>query len=235
MIKTGILLVLPVITLFLSVAMAQPSHELWDQLLRENVEPSGNVDYVGFQKQENKLTAYLNLLSKGIPSSQWERSDAMAYWINAYNAYTIQLILNHYPVKTIKDIHGGQPWDVKWIKLEDNLYSLNQIENEILRPKYKDPRIHFAVNCAAQSCPPIANQAFSGSNLDLLLEDRTKTFIQNQDYNEIKKNAIRISRIFEWYASDFNDLIGFLNQYSKVQIAKNASIGFQEYNWALNQ
>ena len=85
----------------------------------------------------------------------------MAYWINVYNAFTIKMIVDNYPVSSITKLHGGKPWDVKWIELGEKKYSLNEIEHNILRPQFKDARIHFAVNCAAQSCPPILNKAWT--------------------------------------------------------------------------
>lgn len=159
----------------------------------------------------------------------------MAYWINAYNAFTIKLIVENYPVSSITKLHNGNPWDVKWIKLSDKSYTLNNIENDILRPQFKDPRIHFALNCAAQSCPPLFNHAWTADNLNQTLDQRAKAFVNNPAYNKISKDAVQISKIFEWYAADFGNIINFLNQYSKTSISPNASIKYMEYNWDLNE
>ena len=158
----------------------------------------------------------------------------MAYWINAYNAFTIKLILDHYPVKSIKDIDGGNPWEVRWIKLGDKTYSLNQIENDILRPRYKDARIHFAVNCAARSCPPLYNRAFTAEILNASLDRLTRQFINNDRYNAIRPAAAEVSQLFNWYGSDFGDLAAYLNKYAETDLQPGAKITFKEYDWGLN-
>ena len=159
----------------------------------------------------------------------------MAFWINAYNAYTIVLILDNYPLSSITQLEGGKVWDKKWITIGSKRYSLNNIENDILRPQFQDPRIHFAVNCAAKSCPPLHNRAFTASNLDTLLDKQTKAFINDETYNKITKKAVTVSKIFDWYAEDFSDLIGYLNEYSNTAIQSNAAIKFTEYDWSLNE
>ncbi len=159
----------------------------------------------------------------------------MAFWINAYNANTIKLILKKYPVKSITDLDGGKPWDVKWIKIGSKTYSLNNIEHDIIRPRYKDARIHFAVNCAAASCPPLPNKAFTAANLNSLLESRTRSFVRNSKYNTINDDAVKVSKIFDWYGEDFGDLREYLNKYAATEIPEGTEIGFAEYDWALNK
>ena len=143
-------------------------HALWNELLTKYVSSSGVVDYGSFKKNEAQLNSYLSWLSANAPSKSDKSQKAKAYWINAYNAYTIKLIVDNYPVSSITDLHGGKPWDVSWITLGGSTYSLNNIEHDILRPIWKDARIHFAVNCAAKSCPPIANKAYTVGNLSLI-------------------------------------------------------------------
>jgi hypothetical protein len=209
-------------------------HQEWNDLLNANVSAGGKVNYVQFKADRSRLDAYLMTLSDQVDQKTWNRSQQMAYWINVYNAFTVKLIVDHYPINSIMDIYEGKPWDVKWIKLGNKTYSLNQIEHEILRPKFEDARIHFAVNCAAKSCPPLANRAYTESNLDSMLSIQTKKFINNQIFNNIQPGKISISKIFDWYKEDFADLIAFLNQYSDITIQKNAEIRFQEYDWKLN-
>ncbi|MCB0543200.1 MAG: DUF547 domain-containing protein, partial [Saprospiraceae bacterium] len=112
---------------------------------------------------------------------------------------------------------------------------LNNIENDILRPQFGDARIHFAINCAARSCPPLWNHAYTAENLETTLESRARAFINNSKYNTITANRARVSKIFEWYAADFGDLKSFLNRYSDVALNKNAAVSFNEYDWALNE
>jgi hypothetical protein len=211
-----------------------PTHDAWNTLLKQYVNSAGNVNYTAFKKAEPKLDAYLAALAGNAPNSDWTRREAMAYWINAYNAATIKLILKNWPVKSIMDLHGGKPWDVKWIELGGKTYSLNGIEHDILRPQYKDPRIHFTVNCAAASCPPIPNKAFTPDNLNSLMDAQARAFIRNPAYNTIGA-TVAVSNIFDWYGEDFGDLREYLNKYATVPIPEGTKIGFREYDWALNK
>jgi hypothetical protein len=213
---------------------AKPNHSAWDALLKQYVSSGGKVNYSGFKAQQSTLQSYLNDLAAHPPASDWSRNEKMAYWINAYNAFTVKLIVDNYPVSSIKDLHSGKPWDVKWIKLGDKTYSLNNIENDILRPTYKDARIHFAVNCAAKSCPPLHNRAWTAANLQNTLQQQTKKFINNATYNSIAANKVKVSQIFNWYGVDFGNLIDYLNQYSSTEIKSGAKVEFQEYDWGLN-
>ncbi len=209
-------------------------HSQWDHLLQEHVSSSGKVDYAGFKKSKDKLDGYLEQLADHPPASDWSRNEKMAYWINAYNAYTVKLIVDNYPVSSIRDLHEGNPWDVKWIDLGGKSYSLNNIEHDILRPRYKDARIHFAVNCAAKSCPPLLNKAWTAEKLDQYFNMQAEAFINSSNYNEIAPNKIAISKIFEWYSSDFDNIIEYLNKYSNIKINSGAEVKYMEYDWTLN-
>lgn len=210
-------------------------HDAWNKLLGKYVSAAGKVNYKGFKSNRLALTAYLQSLAANPPADAWSRADKMAYWINAYNAFTIDLILDHYPVSSILKLDGGKTWDVKRITLGGKKYSLNQIENEILRPQFKDPRIHFALNCAARSCPPLYNKAFTAKNLERALEQRTRQFINDTKFNTLTAEKALASKIFEWYAADFGDLKSFLNQYATVKLNDKATITFREYDWDLNE
>ncbi|MEO0734050.1 MAG: DUF547 domain-containing protein, partial [Bacteroidota bacterium] len=214
-------------------APAPPSHTAWNTLLQKHVDNSGNVNYAAFKKDLGQLDAYLATLAKETPTKDWPRNATLAYWINAYNAFTIKRILRDYPIKSIMDLDGGKPWDVKWIELGGSTYSLNQIEHEIIRPRFNEPRIHFAVNCAAASCPPLPNRAFTAENLNSLLQKSTRSFINNPRYNQTK-DGIKISKIFDWYGEDFGNLRSYLNKYLTEPLAAAEKIGFKEYDWALN-
>ncbi len=211
------------------------SHQIWDELLKKYVSSTGKVNYAGIKKEKVKLQQYLDLLAANPIENSWSRNKKMAYWINAYNAFTVKLIVDHYPVSSITKIHSGKPWSKKWIKLGSETYSLDQIENEILRPRYKDARIHFAVNCAAESCPPLLNRAWTAENLEANFEKQARTFINNANYNKIGEKKVQISKIFEWYAGDFGNIITYLNKYSDTTIKSNAKVTYLEYDWALNE
>ncbi|MFN7116089.1 MAG: DUF547 domain-containing protein [Saprospiraceae bacterium] len=211
------------------------SHDSWDKLLRKYVTDAGKVNYKGFKQAQAQLDAYLEYLSKNPVQDSWSKAEKMAYWINAYNAFTIKLIVDNYPTTSITKLHNGNPWDVKWIKLGDKTFTLNNIEHDILRPQFKDARIHFAVNCAAQSCPPLLNRAWTADNLNKYLDQQAKAFINNPNFNKISAKEVQLSKIFEWYAADFDNLITFLNKYAGTKVNTNASVKYLEYNWALNE
>lgn len=214
--------------------LEDPGHGKFEVLLKKHVSNDGVVDYAGFKKDESKLDTYLALLADDPASESWTRAARLAYWINVYNAFTIKLILKHYPVSSIMDIENGKPWDMQWIKLGEKIYSLNEIENEIIRPQFNEPRIHFAVNCAAKSCPPLANTAYTEENLESLLQSQTIKFINNSSFNNLKKEMIAISKIFEWYAGDFGNIVTFVNKYTNIKINAGAKVSYLEYDWSLN-
>lgn len=215
--------------------LAAPSHSGWNTLLTQFVTSSGKVNYKGLKAKQKDLEAYLKLLADNPVQSTWSRNEKMAYWINAYNAFTVKLILDNYPLSSITNLSGGKVWDKKWIQLGGKTYSLNNIENDILRPRYKDARIHFAVNCAAKSCPPLLNRAWTASNLNSNLDRQAKQFINNSQYNKVSADKVVISKIFEWYAADFGDIVTYFNKYSTTSINANAQVSYQNYDWALNQ
>ena len=161
------------------------------------------------------------------------------YYINAYNAYTIKFVLTKYPVASVKDISfsGKDIWSTKLVKLGANVYTLGKVENDILR-KMGYPRIHFAINCASYSCPKILNHAYTADNVNSQMEKLTKAYINDPKHNIITEKKIKISQLFEWYASDFvtaeHTLIQYLNKYSTIQIAADAKVEYLPYNWSLN-
>ena len=216
------------------VPVGYPNHKLFDGFLGAHVSSGGTVNYSGMKKKEADLDAYFTSLEKTKITTAWSRNDKLAFWINTYNAYTIKLILNNYPVNKITDLYAGKPWDYKWIKLDGKTLSLNNIENDIIRPDFKDPRIHFAVNCAAKSCPPILKSAFTASNLEKQLESQTKKFINNNQYNTLGKSEIVVSKIFDWYGSDFGNVASFISRYADITVKPTAKVKFNEYDWSLN-
>ena len=226
-----------VLSLFFSYStfllVAQPSHAAFDALLSKNVRADGKVNYKNFQADKAALDGYIKTLSDNVPQDNWSKNDKMAYWINAYNALTIKTIVSNYPLSKITDLDGGKTWDVKRFTLGGKKMSLNDIENTILRPM-GDARIHFAINCAAKSCPPILNKAFTADNLNDLLETRTKSFI-NSSANTLKTNEIKVSKVFDWYGKDFGNVAVFVAKYAKTKVAATAKVSFGEYDWKLNE
>lgn len=209
-------------------------HSGFDKLLKKYVSTNGKVDYKGLKNDKALLDAYTVELAKQIPDKQWSNNASLAYWINAYNVFTLKLVIDNYPTSSITKLYSGKPWDEKSITLAGKKYSLNNIENDIIRPKFKDARIHFAVNCAAVSCPPLANTAYTEANVNSLLDARVKNFI-NSSSNEISVAKIKISKIFDWYKADFGDVVSFINKYSTLKINLNAAVEYKEYDWNLNE
>lgn len=212
----------------------KPSHDVFNSLLSKYVTSSGTVSYSGFKGQKSILEKYLGDLAENPVENSWSKNEKMAYWINLYNASTIMLILDNYPTSSIKNINGGKPWDKRWIKSGSKTYTLNEIENSILRSQFKDARIHFAVNCAAISCPRLMNKAFTASNLNSLLDENARWFINNSTFNDISSKKVQISKIFDWYAADFGNIVDYLNKYTTTEIKSNAKVSYKEYDWKLN-
>jgi len=212
-------------------------HQLWDELLQKHVSDDGNVNYQSFKTEHKKLLDYIYVLDLTYSHKSFEslsKEEKLAYWINAYNALTVDLILRNYPVESIKDIKN--PWKQRLWKLGDNMYDLDEIEHDILR-NMNEPRIHFAIVCASYSCPKLQNEAFTAEKLDMQLTKATKEFLADTNRNEISENSIKISKIFDWFSKDFTkngSLIDFLNLYTKVNISPNAKKRYKDYNWDLN-
>ena len=216
--------------------IAYPTHEAFDVLLKRYVDATGKVDYAGLKSRATALDKYLNQLENNAPDASWPRDEAMAFWINAYNAYTLKLIVDNYPVASIKDLKGGNPWDVKWINIGGKSLSLNNIEHDILRKDFFDPRIHAVVNCAAASCPPLWNRAFTAGNLDKGLQTRTTAWINNPAYNKVSESSLQLSKLFDWYGQDFGDKVEFVNEYFRGdEISDNAKVTYLDYDWSLNK
>lgn len=220
------------------------NHDLWDTLLQQHVHENGLVNYKGFQKDQAKLDQYLDMLSDNPPNGpQWTQEHQLAYWINAYNAFTVKLILDHYPVSSIKDIKKGisfvnSVWDIEFFTIGNQRMDLTTIEHGILRKEFDEPRIHFAINCASMSCPKLHNRAYVADQINQQLEYAAKVFINDERRNKIHSDQIKISKIFSWFKGDFtksSNLITFLNQYSQTTIEPNASLDFLDYDWSLNE
>lgn len=211
------------------------NHSSWNTLLQKHVSNDGHVNYKTFKSDNKALSNYIKSLGAHAPQNSWTKEENLAYWINAYNALTVDLILRNYPIKSIKNIKN--PWDQKLWELGDIRYNLSDIEHEILR-KMDEPRIHFAIVCASVSCPKLSNEAYSSKNLNHQLTKATKDFLSDSERNFISKDTLELSKIFQWFSKDFKqngDLIDFLNLYTNIQISAKAKINYKDYNWNLNE
>ena len=255
-----ILLILPILLgseLLVTSTSPPIDHTQWDNLLKKHVSQEGNVNYKGFIADKTLLEEYLGLLSTNPPNKTWTKEEQLAYWINAYNAFTVKLIVDHYPVQSIKDIKKGvvfinSVWDMEFFTIGGKKMNLNDIEHGIIRKEFKEPRIHFAVNCASFSCPPLRNEAFTASQLDEQLSDQTKNFLADTRKNQLSNaKQITISNIFKWYSTDFTNkgffsrffgkknrekqLIQFIAPYTVTPLNKDTKIEYMKYDWSLNE
>ncbi|WP_422090106.1 DUF547 domain-containing protein [Tenacibaculum ovolyticum] len=232
--KTIILICL----LFISI-QSEAQTDVFNALLKTYVSKEGNVDYKGLRKNRALLDLYLKHLEKTIPGKKWSATKAKAFWINAYNAYTIKLILDSYPLKKITDIKrkGRNAWKIPFAVIGKKTYSLDYIEHKILRRWHDDPRIHVAINAASKSGPRFANYAFTTKNIEVKLEALMKEFINDTTKNKISSAKVEVSKIFEWYQEDFtikHSLVDYINKYSDIQVNDGAEVVYMEYNWDLN-
>ncbi|AUC86369.1 DUF547 domain-containing protein [Polaribacter sp. ALD11] len=230
-------LLLFIITLTFSQVNAQTS--IFNNLLQKHVTKSGIVDYKGIKIDEVTLDSYISYLEKTTPEESWSGNKQKSFWINAYNAYTLKIILENYPLKSIMDIKqkGKTAWKIPFAKVGGKIYTLDYIEHEILRKKLFDPRIHVGVNCASGSCPKLANRAFTEENVDVTLEKLMKEFVNDSTRNKVSNKKVQISSIFDWFKSDFTkngSIIDYLNTYSKTEINSKAKISYLKYDWSLN-
>ncbi|MGY8942620.1 MAG: DUF547 domain-containing protein [Flavobacteriales bacterium] len=228
------------IVAILLVMKANSQTAIFNDLLQKHVTNEGVVDYKKFNGP--KLKKYLNYLEKTTVDVSWSNNKKKAFWINAYNAYTIYLIihaLNTEKIKSITDIkkEGKTAWKIPFVNVGGIKYSLDYIEHEILRKTLFDPRIHVGVNCASGSCPKLGNTAFTEENIEATLEQLMKDFINDTSRNKISKKKVQISSIFNWFQKDFTNnssLIDYLNKYSETKINSNAKISYLKYDWSLN-
>jgi len=224
------------------------AYKQYDQLLKSNVR-EGLVDYKSIKKQSVSLNNYIDSLAKVNESTfnKWQAEQRLTYLINLYNAATIKLVVDNYPVKSIKDINkeGQGPWKLEVVNLFGEKISLDHLEHEIIRQNYNEPRVHFALVCAAVGCPKLPSQTFIPSKLEEQLAERTRLFLLEKDNNYIdeKEKTVYLSSIFDWFAQDFNkthrSVLGFVKEYLPAEEAKKInsdySLKFTEYDWNLNE
>ncbi|MGJ8683553.1 MAG: DUF547 domain-containing protein [Nonlabens sp.] len=215
-------------------------HSIWDGLLKKHVNDKGFVNYTAFKKDQAMLKEYLQYLNDNAPVKTTSINEQFAYYINLYNAATVNLILENDMPASIKDISGplGQVWLVEHVMINDKAYSLAAVEKNVLQ-KMGDPRIHFAINCASFSCPKLQNTAFTATNLNSLMDKSAREFI-NSDKNDLSNTAApQLSKIFDWYKSDFTDtgvsIIAYINKYATTPLDSEATISYKDYDWSLNK
>jgi hypothetical protein len=252
--KKFLILAVTILVFFPNLLFAEKfdhRHQELDKILNIYVK-NGNVRYKALSKDRKPLSSYLKNLSS-VSSSEFKsftEAEQIAFLINAYNAFTLELILNHYPVKSIKNIGGnsltnyvgmGNPWKIYNFDLLGEKRNLDWIEHSKLRVDYKEPRIHFAINCASIGCPALRNASYTGKNLEKELEEVTQSFLADRSKNswDPERNTIVLSKIFKWFAVDFEkksgSVVGFVQPYFKGKFPNNVKIEYSDYDWSLNE
>lgn len=256
MIKNSVpILLLISLLIFIAEATAE-QHGIFTSMLQKYVH-SGKVSYRELCKDSDP-EKYISFLKSTDPNSLENEKERLAFWINAYNAYTIKVICDNYPVKSINDLHSGGVilgqilnttiWDKEIVIINNKATSLNNIEHKTIRPIFKDPRIHFALVCAAKSCPPLRSEAYEGSKLDQQLDDQARLFLSDNSSNriDVASRKATISKIFDWYEKDFGknetEVLIKLSQYLPDQIGKSIQsnpdkweVEYTDYDWSLNE
>lgn len=251
-VSLGVMLSLAFQALCYAQADFDVNHTQWTKLLETHVEPRGHttkVNYMAIKNDPEALNAYLERLSQVTEKEfkQWSDAEQIAFWINAYNAFTIKLIVDHYPVKSIKDVGGffSSPWKKRFFTLLGKTRHLDEIEHQILRKNFNEPRIHFAINCASLSCPPLKAEAYTGEQLSEQLDEQTTLFLNTTEFNrvDLEHKRLYLSKIFKWFEKDFTDesksLRDFLTKYFKIPDdqktrIKEFQIVYLNYDWKLN-
>jgi hypothetical protein len=235
---------------FVCAAHAQAfdhAHPAWDALLRKHVVlldggKASRTDYTGMAQQRGGLKEYLQALSRvsEVEFDAWSRPQRMAFLINAYNAYTVEKILTRYPdLGSIWDFGKlfGNPFRDEFFSLLGRKMSLDGIEHDILRKHYKDPRVHYAVNCASIGCPMLREEAYVAARLEAQLEEQAQRFLSDRTRNRFRDGRLEVSKIFDWYKEDFEPREEYFARYASVlgmPAGANPRLVFLDYDWTLN-
>ena len=237
-----------------AASTATVDHSAWTALLKKHLNPASTgvarLDYktfAGSSADRRALKGYLSLLAR-TPVSALNRREQMAFWINLYNALTIEVVLDHYPVASIRDIDispgllASGPWGKELITVEGENLTLNDIEHRILRPVWNDPRLHYAVNCASIGCPNLQPVAWTGANLERTLDKAARQYINDPRGVRIQGDKVVVSRIFDWFIKDFGNseakvlahLKTFAEANLKAELNRINDLDSTEYDWSLN-
>lgn len=231
---------------------ARIDHSAWDEILKRYLsddEPGLNrFDYHRVAEEDKAHLDRYILGLQSVPISRYNQSEQLAYWINLYNAVTVKVILDHYPVESIQDIDispglfGRGPWGKKLLTIEGEDITLNDIEHRILRPIWDDPRIHYAVNCASVGCPNLQLEAFTGKKSEEMLEAAASEFINSGRAAWFSDGELVVSSIYAWFQGDFGGddagILSHLRSYADKDLQKRlkgiSEIGDHNYDWSLN-
>lgn len=226
------------------------SHARLDKVLKKHVDSEARVDYRALQRDRAELNAWLNGAAAVSQSdfNAWTEYQQLAFLINLYNAGTLRLIIDNYPIASIKKIGGffKGPWDQKVVQLFGETVTLEHIEHDLLRKNYDEPAIHFAIVCAAKGCPPLRAEAYTPEKLNAQLDDQGRAFLAQQTKNrfDLANQTLHLSPIFKWFAGDFEKKSGTVQKFvadyfpegyrSRLNAGK-LKIRYTDYDWSLNE
>lgn len=224
-------------------------HGIWDAFLASYVVPGADgihrVRYRAVSLEDKaQLEGYISGL-EAIDTAQLTRNQQLAYWINLYNAATVRLILEQYPISSIRKVKvsGKGPWDHAVVTVQETALSLGDIEHHIVRALFPDPRIHYALNCASIGCPNLAAQAYKAADLEQMLAEAAQAYVNHPRGLSVRKNKADISKIYGWYREDFGDgeadVLAHLRRYAAGDLAETLKavnkVGRYDYDWDLNE
>ncbi|MBI4603475.1 MAG: VTT domain-containing protein [Planctomycetes bacterium] len=219
-------------------------HALLDGLLRRHVDGEGRVDYRGLKDDGDMLERYIETLAVA-PFDGLGRDEKLALLLNAYNAFTLRLVLERYPLRSIKDIPAARRWEDRRWRVGPHVWSLEEIEHEQIRSRFREPRVHFALVCAAKGCPPLRSEAFTGKRLEGQLEDQARRVHAPARWLELdlEHGTVRLTRLYDWYGGDFEQGAGSVLEFAARYVpelrealaaGKAPRIEWLDYEWSLN-
>ena len=217
-------------------AVKTANHALWDSWLRQYVSEDGSVNYSGGKLKSGQIEKYLKTMLSIDPKKLGSRNEKLAYYINLYNAATVYAVLKRIPIKSVMHDIPDSGFFKAGFYLHNKLTSLNDLENKIIRPLFKDARIHFALNCASKSCPKLMNRSFQANTLIRDLNRQTRVYLSNSMYAKYSENEnkLYLVELFKWYREDFENLVAFYNKFTDSSVPESVQIVFTQYDWALN-
>ncbi len=230
----------------------QIDHFDWNSFLGQYVlQGADGINRVQYSRvsdaDRQQLRRYIAALEQ-LPVRSYAPEQQLAYWINLYNAVTVEVVLQHYPVNSIRDIDispgffSDGPWGKKLLTIEGQLVSLNDIEHRILRPLWHDPRLHYVLNCASLGCPNLSTSAFTADSIDVMLDQAATVYINDSRGVSFENGKLYVSSIYSWFRDDFggsdsaviNHLQGYASATLKEKLSATGSITGYRYNWSLN-
>ena len=238
--RSVVLFLIAMLVVVSTPVFAQPDglHTAYDAILKAFV-TNGRVDYAALKINRSQLDSYLDRLGR-IDKEEfdaWSMDARLAYLINLYNAATLKLIVDHYPVKSIKYIGSffKGPWDLSVVERFGETITLNTLEHDIIRKQYREPRVHMALVCAARGCPPLRSEAYTARALDRQLDNQSRIYLSSPEGMRIDRSAgkVYLSSIFKWYREDFSSVTGFAEAHTGQKL-EGLTLRWIDYDWTLN-